>query len=1132
MEPVVDLIELADLKLQSIRNSYDEAHSQASSILSLTLHLNDFQDQFDLVKDSLLKQAQELDLRAEKIAETAQLLEKRDQEGELKLKEINEKLNNLQSEDYHLVLLQKWIQERSVQLTLAEKQLISTRKELEDCNETLSMKRGELALVQMRLNECSCEHDAKREQFGTIEKSMEECSRNLKLDETKLDLVTVKLEECCKDLYVRNVDLSLVEKSAEVCSKELEMKEQEVERARIMSTNCDEELKVKQKELSMIKNRISDCDGELELKRKQLRRLQKWSDKYSSDIDLKMRSLGGTEKSLDRRNQNNIREDRKELDLKEKELAKLHKLIEETSNALNSKEIHLESIKVLIEDYAEALEAKERQYDVICTSINKCAAELSMKQLELDSIDNSIREKSSKLTLKRKKLDLLIELIKSTETKFSSLKETMETNCEDLELKFSAVQESIRERNEELASKENLLKSVQMSVIESSEELESMKKQQNILKISVAECSKELESKEKSLDLLERSLKEWGDELTSKEAELESMKRTTCGFQKELEERGEYLDSLKTTLEQQSEKLQIKEREFEARAVDLELRGDRIDLLEKSILERFKQLECKEKQLNDNFQGLAMAVHRENLTANCCITDGRSLQLILNQNLREYDSILDEVFTVLQKSPDPGKLVLDAIQGFYPTDVKNGDTEFSMSVVRRSCTTLIGQLLKISPQVKPEVRETAMKLALDWKSRMKALPENSLEVLAYLQLLAAFKLASSFSRAELQSFLDVVYQNKQALELQKAFRLAERLPVSGISSPPETDMQSPLQARNTQNSSTANIQSSTICDLVCPLVLDDSMNSNELMPSEVLAALKLSPDPAKFVLDVLLGSYSQHCEHGGSELDTSVAKSIVTILGQLIHISPKISSMVKEESMKLAVLWKSNLTVETVKETEVWAFLLFLFIYGLVSHFRGEEILRLVMKIALHRNAPMMCHLLGFTHNVPELIRALIQNSQHIEAARFSCAFGLVRIFPIDMILQKCVEHLREDAQKKVVERESNARTAIFQCITDYKLESVYDTEGTFQAISELGMQRNSTSSPSSAPASNNQSSPRVQRQLHIQNLQSNNFVQSQLHNSNFRDALSSRGNHKRPRIDISVDRTFSSYVPDQSTHK
>ncbi|XP_065854518.1 FRIGIDA-like protein 5 isoform X1 [Euphorbia lathyris] len=1019
MEAVVNLIKLAELKQQSFRKSFDEAHSQASSMLSLTLHLKDFEDQFELAKESLLKQAQELDLEAKKIVEAARVLEKRNQEVEVKL----QKLNNLQSEDYHLVLVQE--------------QLNSIRKEVEDCNGMLSMKKDELTLVQVKHEECSSEYNAKRDQLDTIERSIEEYRGKLKLDETKLDLVRLKFEECCKDLYVKNVELASVEQSLALCSTELEVKVKEVESARISATNCDEELELKQKELSMIKNSINDCDSQLELKRKQLRRLQKWTDKYSN------------------------------------ELTKVKKLIEETSNDYNSKEKHLESIKVLIEDYAGELEAKEKQHDAIKNSIDTCSTELSMKQKELDSIDNSTRENSSELGLKKKKLEQLIKVIKSKEESFNSLKETMKT-WEGHELKLIAVQESIRERNEELACKENLLKSVQTSIIESTEELESMKKQQNILKISVTECSEELESKRKSLDLVERSLKECGYELTSKKAELESLQRT-CGLQKELEEREEYLDSLKTTFEKKLEKLQMKDREFEASMMDLELRERKINLMQKSIDEYSKQLEHKEKQLNDR-------------------SDGRSLQLILNENLREHDSILTEIFTAIQKSPDPGKLVLDAIQGFYPADLKNGNNEFSLSVIRRSCTTLIGQLLKISPEVKPEVREEAMRLALDWKSRMKALAENSQEVLAYLQLLAAFKLGSSFSSGELQSSLDVIYQNKQALELQQALGLAESL----------SDEQNPVQAHKTVNSSTAKVQSgSTIFNMVYPLILDDCMDNEELMPGEALAALKLSLDPAKFVLDLLQGSYSQHCEYGGSGLDTSVAKSIVVLLRQLIYFSPKISSMVKEEAIKLAALWKPNVTSETAKEMEIWAFLLFLFIYGLFSYYRGE-IVRLLVKLAPHKNSPEMCRLLGLTDKIPELIRILIQSNQHIEAARFSCAFGLIHNFPLDIILQKCMEHLRVDAQVKAAERELNALKAIFQCITDYKLESIYDAVGIFRRISELEKRKTSSIFSTSAPAaflrsdnyvavSDNQPSPLVPRQLHNQNVrnaQSNNFVQ------------------------------------------
>lgn len=68
-----------------------------------------------------------------------------------------------------------------------------------------------------------------------------------------------------------------------------------------------------------------------------------------------------------------------------------------------------------------------------------------------------------------------------------------------------------------------------------------------------------------------------------------------------------------------------------------------------------------------------------------------------------------------------------------------------------------------------------MKLAGEWKARMSAVEENSLEVLGFLQLLVAFKLASAFCPDEIQSFLGTVSQHRQAPELRQALGNAKTL---------------------------------------------------------------------------------------------------------------------------------------------------------------------------------------------------------------------------------------------------------------------------------------------------------------------------------------------------------------------
>ena len=135
-----------------------------------------------------------------------------------------------------------------------------------------------------------------------------------------------------------------------------------------------------------------------------------------------------------------------------------------------------------------------------------------------------------------------------------------------------------------------------------------------------------------------------------------------------------------------------------------------------------------------------------------------------------------EVSTILQTSSDPSMLVLDAMHGFYPPHSREEDRVFDVNIIRRSCILLLEQLMKTSPVVEPQVREEAMKLAFEWKAKMKVADENCLEVLGFLQLLASYGLGSGFNEDELRGLLATIDQHRQAPELCRTLGIIDKAP--------------------------------------------------------------------------------------------------------------------------------------------------------------------------------------------------------------------------------------------------------------------------------------------------------------------------------------------------------------------
>lgn len=154
--------------------------------------------------------------------------------------------------------------------------------------------------------------------------------------------------------------------------------------------------------------------------------------------------------------------------------------------------------------------------------------------------------------------------------------------------------------------------------------------------------------------------------------------------------------------------------------------------------------------------------------------DGKNLQLYLCESEKDLDSMADEVSKALRHSMDPAKLVLDAMQGFYPPHLKKGDKEFGVDIVR-SCILLLEQLRRISPQIKVHMKEAALKLVRQWKAKMIAGVNNFLEVIGFLQLLACYGLDSAFEPGELLSLLEVVGQHRQISELCQFLGFTEKI---------------------------------------------------------------------------------------------------------------------------------------------------------------------------------------------------------------------------------------------------------------------------------------------------------------------------------------------------------------------
>jgi len=129
----------------------------------------------------------------------------------------------------------------------------------------------------------------------------------------------------------------------------------------------------------------------------------------------------------------------------------------------------------------------------------------------------------------------------------------------------------------------------------------------------------------------------------------------------------------------------------------------------------------------------------------------------------ELDSVDNDILARLKEVPDPAKFVLEIIQSpIIQMEHVVGDNAvmfYDLDIL------LLKELRKISPDIRPLIREEALKLALDVKAYISQNTENSAAVLGFLLLLSNYGLASSFDEDEVFKLFGFAAQHEITVEL-------------------------------------------------------------------------------------------------------------------------------------------------------------------------------------------------------------------------------------------------------------------------------------------------------------------------------------------------------------------------------
>lgn len=84
--------------------------------------------------------------------------------------------------------------------------------------------------------------------------------------------------------------------------------------------------------------------------------------------------------------------------------------------------------------------------------------------------------------------------------------------------------------------------------------------------------------------------------------------------------------------------------------------------------------------------------------------------------------------------------------------------------------------MKISPDIKQEIKSEATKLSFDWMTKLRPDREHSSQILGFLLVVAIYKLRSSFDDNELLNYAKVILHWRQVPEVCRMLGFGDVIP--------------------------------------------------------------------------------------------------------------------------------------------------------------------------------------------------------------------------------------------------------------------------------------------------------------------------------------------------------------------
>ncbi|KAJ4823510.1 hypothetical protein Tsubulata_035182 [Turnera subulata] len=382
----------------------------------------------------------------------------------------------------------------------------------------------------------------------------------------------------------------------------------------------------------------------------------------------------------------------------------------------------------------------------------------------------------------------------------------------------------------------------------------------------ITKCEIELDSKKKKISECDGELKLAKQSILEHREELGLVRKSVKDLDDQLQTKEKHLASIKMSIEEFELKLDSKRKEFCSAQEKMSECNRQLGLIEQTILEHTEELGLvtnSVKDLDDQLQT------KEKHSA--------SIKMSIEEFELKLDSKRKEFGAAQEKMSECNRQL-----GLIEQSIREHQIQMELDSVKGSLKDCCEEL-----ESKKEELGSIQRILEKNKEKGKSLP--ALEADLFF-VMVSFILGSS-----LATFRKMIVPPEDA-------RVSDQI------CPPDTTS-----------------QATSIADAL-PSSQRESIGEHELMHFEVSDALRLFPDPAEFVLEMMQVSYSQEK---------------IFLLNQLTKVLAALRPQVKGQAKRLADIWKRDARLETENSGEVLALLQFQAIYVLEPLFR-DDILRLV----------------------------------------------------------------------------------------------------------------------------------------------------------------------------------------------